>query len=135
MGYLADQMGIDGLWPANTRFGNHWVREPLYRQDDGQRVRQLLREIAIGAPHLDHIMPQGWSDPAERYWPDPPYDDTMAMDDIVRARNTTVDSIGNLALLEPQLNAKLRNADFEERRAIYGQARFIETRSLAERDH
>jgi hypothetical protein len=51
----------------------------------------------------------------------------MAMDGVVRGRNTNVDSIGNLALLEPQLNAKLRNADFAERRAIYGQARFIET--------
>ena len=58
MRYLADPMGIDGLWPANARFGNHWVREPLYRQDVGQRVRQLLREIAIEASHLDHIMPQ-----------------------------------------------------------------------------
>jgi len=48
-------------------------------------------------------MPQDWSDAAQRHWPDPPYNDTMAMDDIVRARNTAIDSIGNLTLLEPQL--------------------------------
>lgn len=147
MQYLADQLGIDGLWPANARFANHWVREPLYRQDSGQRMRQLLleleaaqsrrpfREITIEAPHLDHIMPQDWSDAAKRHWPDPSYDESMAMDDIVRARNTAVDSIGNLALLEPQLNAKLRNAGFEERRAIYGQSRYLATRALAEHDH
>ena len=76
-------------------------------------------------------MPQDWGDAAQRLWPDPPYADTMAMDDIVRARNTVVDSIGNLALLQPQLNAKLRNAGVEQRRAIYGQPRYLETRALA----
>ncbi len=144
--HLALQSGPDARWPNDHRFAIGWTEAPIFDRDGAQRALALLVELeaaesgrdaaAILAerPQVDHVMPQDWSGPGRARWPDPPAAASGALDDAFRRREQAIASIGNLALIEPNLNAKLGNAGFADRRPIYARSRYLTTKGLARRD-
>lgn len=144
--HLALQVGADAQWPNDPQFERHWRTTPIAARGGHGRALSLLialeadasgrpeSDIEAERPHVDHIMPRDWSDAERKRWPDPPIGPGVALDDAFRRRQTAIEAIGNLALVEPSLNAKLSNAGFDDRRAHYRRSRYVTTQALAEVD-
>lgn len=122
--YLAEparQQSQAALWPTNELLQERLVREPLYLYLTRGRLRMVLeaieeelrtnkaesKEVPRGL-HIEHIMPQKWHDN---------YPLVGEVNEEAKAdRDRAIHTIGNLTLVNGQLNAALSNAPWDRKR-------------------
>lgn len=122
--FLAGLEGEHHEWPSDAAFEDAWKRRPAYRELGPTRTAMILRAlndaefsrfhevVEIKSPlTVDHVMPQGWR--AKWQWPHPP---GMSATDAGYRRDEVLHTFGNLTLITGELNSKLKNATFDERR-------------------
>ena len=108
------------LWPSDTELEDAVLnrRLPQYAQ---RLVLTAIEKHLIpnwagnqdvaSHLHIEHIMPRGW---VPEYWPLPDTDDpSRAMDD----RDTAIETLGNLTLLNGRLNSSVSNAPWTTKRS------------------
>lgn len=127
---LSDLEGETSAWPSDERFMEAWQTQNIYQVLNNAKIIHILRrlsdsyltnrneEISIdGALTVEHLLPQGWIE----HWPLPDGTKGLAWNEIVaadpndprvsatRARNTALQTIGNLTLLTQALNSSVSN--------------------------
>ena len=120
--YLAQQTAYANLWPDDQSLLDKFLTEPLYWSMTAGRLNLILQGIegelrtkmseTQTVPHnlhIEHIMPQGWP----QNWPLP--DDTADKEKATEDRNRLIHSIGNLTLVNQQLNTALSNEPWEQK--------------------
>ena len=121
--YLAQQTTQAGRWPDDQELGERFVTAPLYRLLTQRRLRMVLTGIeerlrtpkaeSPEAPrdlHIEHIMPQAWYG---EHWGLPAGVEPV---EATANRNRAVHTIGNLTLVNKQLNSSLSNGPWLEKR-------------------
>lgn len=122
--HLADQKSQAARWPTNQELQERMVTAPLYRYLRPGRLGMVLEAIeerlrtnmaeSRQVPsnlHIEHIMPQSWYE----NWP-LGVDAGEKDEDATVYRNRAIHTIGNLTLVNMQLNSSLSNAPWERKR-------------------
>ena len=125
--YLGRQDAYANLWPNDQTLLDKFLTEPLYWSLTAGRLNLILQGIegelrssmaeTQQVPrnlNIEHIMPQGWF----QHWPLPT--DTDEEDMAIARRNRLLHSIGNLTLVNGQLNSTLSNAPWQNKRETLG---------------
>jgi hypothetical protein len=134
---LLSQAGDSGLWPDDAAFRESWLHKPLYGPLNSPKLVHLFgrlnqtfmssksENLAFSQqPTVEHIMPQGWLP----NWPLP--DGSKGLDFMelysasetdpraisTRARETAVQTLGNLTILSSGLNSAQSNLGWEQKR-------------------
>ena len=129
--YLAEQTAHANLWPDDRILEDAFLTLPLYWSLTQGRLRLVLEGIeeelrsnmaeSQAVPRgltIEHIMPQKW----QENWPLP-----TSATDVERAveerdhRNRIIHSIGNLTLVNGNLNSSLSNAPWVDKRKTLSQ--------------
>jgi hypothetical protein len=125
--YLSSRLADIDRWPDDAEWQRNWVMREQYRPNRQPRLRYILETIER-AKHtamtedlqirsvltIEHIMPQKW----QTKWALPGMDGVAESDygpdlsDRVRARNSIVNTIGNLTLITGALNTAVSNGHF-----------------------
>nr|WP_279330613.1 HNH endonuclease family protein [Sphingomonas oleivorans] len=114
-------------WPDDTEWRHHWIMREQYRNARQPRLRYIFEAIESAkqtplnenivirsALTIEHIMPQKW----HATWPLPGMEGVSEADyppelaNLVRARNSAVNAIGNLTLMTLALNLTISNGPF-----------------------
>ena len=118
--FLRSQKADSRKWPNDEDVREAFRILPLYRVLTRGRLRLILEGIE-GQLRLDsmadekqvprkltieHVMPQSWG----QNWPLPECLDESGIESFTQKRNHTIHTVGNLTLVNHQLNAKLSNA-------------------------
>ena len=129
--YLAEQTAHANLWPDDRTLEDAFLTLPLYWSLTRGRLRLVLEgieeelrsnmaesQIVPRGLTIEHIMPQKW----QENWPLP-----ADVTDVERAmeerdhRNRIIHSIGNLTLVNGNLNSSLSNAPWTDKRKTLSQ--------------
>ena len=125
--YLSGRVSDTDRWPDDAEWERNWVMREQYRSARQPRLRYILETIER-AKHtaktediqirstltIEHIMPQKW----QANWTLPGTESVAEMDygpellERVRARNSIVNTIGNLTLITSALNSSVSNGNF-----------------------
>lgn len=125
--YLSSRLADIDRWPDDAEWQRSWVMREQYRTNRQPRLRYILETIER-AKHtamtedlqirstltIEHIMPQRW----QTKWALPGMDGVAEVDytpdlsERVRARNSIVNTIGNLTLITGALNTAVSNGQF-----------------------
>lgn len=125
--YLSSRLADMDRWPDDAEWQHSWVMREQYRPTRQPRLRYILETIERvkhtamtedlqirSALTIEHIMPQKW----QTKWALPGMDGVAEADygpdlsERVRARNSIVNTIGNLTLITGALNAAVSNGSF-----------------------
>lgn len=111
-----------GLWPDDDEFSRAWLSEPIYNRLLRTRLQMILKAldekivsrygqdvIYTGKFSIEHILPQKW----EEHWP---LADSANSESAILHRKSLVHTIGNLTLVQGQLNPALSNAAWPRKR-------------------
>jgi uncharacterized protein with ParB-like and HNH nuclease domain len=122
--FLAELKGEHHEWPGDGGFRTAWLSKAAYRDMGAQRTAMILRAlndaefsrfhevVEIKSPlTVDHVLPQAW----RAKWP-PPLVPGLTPDLAAGRRDELLHTFGNLTLITGELNSKLKNAGFKERR-------------------
>lgn len=121
--YLAGQDAESRNWPSDAQLTDALVSLPLYRLLNRRRLRMILEALEddLRTPKseegrvtrkkltIEHLMPQKWHE----HWPISPGDDWL---DRVAVRDRTLNSIGNLTLVNKRLNPAMSNGPWDKKR-------------------
>ena len=125
--YLSSRLSDIDRWPDNAEWERSWVIREQYRSARQPRLRYILETIER-AKHtaktediqirstltVEHIMPQKW----QTNWALPGMEGVAEADygpelsERVRARNSVVNTFGNLTLITSALNSSVSNGNF-----------------------
>ncbi len=119
--FLAGQTADSRVWPDDASFEYAILDMPLYRLLTRGRLRMVLEaledaartglseesHVARGSLTVEHVLPQKW----QAHWP---LDDNDP--EIVGHRERMLHSLGNLTLVNGQLNPKMSNGTWEDKR-------------------
>jgi hypothetical protein len=125
--YLSGRLADMDKWPDDAEWQRSWVMREQYRTNRQPRLRYIL-ETLERAKHtamtedlhirstltIEHIMPQRW----QTKWALPGMDGVAETDyapelsEKIRARNSIVNTIGNLTLITGALNTAVSNGHF-----------------------
>ncbi len=125
--YLSSRLSDMDRWPDDAEWERSWVMREQYRSARQPRLRYILETIER-AKHtakteeiqirstltIEHIMPQNW----QTNWALPGMEGVAEADygpellERVRARNSIVNTIGNLTLITSALNSSVSNGNF-----------------------
>jgi hypothetical protein len=125
--YLSSRLADIDRWPDDAEWERSWVMREQYRPGRQARLRYILETIERGkrtartenlhirsALTIEHIMPQKW----QTYWALPGMESVTEADygpelsERVHARNSIVNTIGNLTLITSTLNSSVSNGHF-----------------------
>ena len=125
--YLKSQRAHANIWPNDQMLEDAFLTAPLYRSLTRGRLRLVLEGIetrlrtgmaeTADAPRnltIEHVMPQSW----RQFWPLPADLEEPGMAGVRRDR--IIQSIGNLTLVNEQLNPSLSNGPWESKRQGLG---------------
>ena len=126
--YLSNRLADMARWPDDSEWESSWVMREQYRSSNRTpRLRYVLETIER-AKHtaltedihirstltIEHILPQKW----QTNWALPGMEGVTEVDygpelsERIRARNSIVNTIGNLTLITGPLNSSVSNAHF-----------------------
>lgn len=124
MSYLSNRTADLDRWPDDAEWRRGWLMREQYKSARQPRLRYIFENIERAkhtaltedivirtALTIEHIMPQKW----EAAWPIAGIDATEISDldpefgDKIRARNASVNTLGNLTLLTAALNSTISN--------------------------
>ena len=125
--YLSSRLSDMDRWPDDAEWERSWVMREQYRSARQPRLRYILETIER-AKHtaktediqirstltVEHIMPQKW----QTNWALPGMEGVAEADygpelsERVRARNSVVNTFGNLTLITGALNSSVSNGNF-----------------------
>jgi len=119
--FLAGQTADSRLWPDDASFEYAILDMPLYRLLTRGRLRMVLESledaartglseeshVSRGTLTIEHVLPQKW----QAHWP-------LGNDDpeAVGHRERMLHSLGNLTLVNGQLNPKMSNGTWQQKR-------------------
>jgi hypothetical protein len=125
--YLSSRLADIDRWPDNAEWERSWVMREQYRPARQPRLRYILEAIERekytaktedfqirSTLSIEHIMPQVW----QTNWALPGMEGVTEADygpelsERVRARNSIVNTIGNLTLITSTLNSSISNGQF-----------------------
>lgn len=125
--YLSSRLSDMDRWPDDAEWELSWVMREQYRSARQPRLRYILETIErakhtaktediqiLSTLTIEHIMPQKW----QTNWALPGMEGVVEADygselsERIRARNSIVNSIGNLTLITSALNSSVSNGDF-----------------------
>lgn len=125
--YLSSRPADMDRWPDDAEWERGWVMREQYRSARQPRLRYILETIERekhtaktedfeirSTLTIEHIMPQKW----QTNWALPGMEDLAEADygpelsERVRARNSIVNTIGNLTLITGTLNSSVSNGPF-----------------------
>ena len=125
--YLKSQRAQANAWPNDRMLENAFLTAPLYWSLTRGRLRLVLEgieaELHTGMAEtadvprnltIEHVMPQSW----QQFWPLPADVEEPGMASVDRDR--IIQSIGNLTLVNKQLNPALSNDPWESKRKGLG---------------
>jgi len=125
--YLKSQRAQANAWPNDRMLENAFLTAPLYWSLTRGRLRLVLEgieaELHTGMAEtadvprnltIEHVMPQSW----QQFWPLPADVEEPGMASVDRDR--IIQSIGNLTLVNKQLNPTLSNGPWESKRKGLG---------------
>ena len=125
--YLKSQRAQANVWPNDRMLENAFLTAPLYWSLTRGRLRLVLEgieaELHTGMAEtadvprnltIEHVMPQSW----QQFWPLPADVEEPGMASVDRDR--IIQSIGNLTLVNKQLNPALSNGPWESKRKGLG---------------
>ena len=132
--YLREQTSEARMWPDNGDLKKAFDEQPLYWRLSRARLRMVLEAVGneLRMPMTDepnvprgltieHVMPQEW----RKKWPitgeSEEEKDESTILNTARERDRIVHTIGNLTLLTQNLNSKLSNAPWTEKRCPLAQ--------------
>ena len=124
--YLSSRLSDMDRWPDDAEWERSWVMREQYRTARQPRLRYILETIER-AKHtaktedihirstltIEHIMPQKW----QKNWALPGMEGVSEADygpellERIRARNSIVNTIGNLSLITSTLNSSVSNGN------------------------
>ncbi len=124
--YLSSRLSDMDRWPDDTEWERSWIMREQYRSARQPRLRYIL-ETVERAKHtaktediqirsiltIEHIMPQKW----QTNWALPGMEGVAEADygpdlsERIRARNSIVNTIGNLTLITSSLNSSVSNGN------------------------
>ncbi len=152
--FFAAQRAESARFPNDAEFGSAFLTKEVYGGGWDRRTRALLTRLdaaaqdrfddsvkILGDQTLEHVMPVRWA----KHWP--LADDTISPTDLVwdlglmpeidderrveiQERARTVNTIGNLVLVNQAKNSKLSNAAFDDKRALLADSAFKLTRQV-----
>lgn len=125
--YLSNRLADMDRWPDDSEWERSWVMREQYRSARQPRLRYVLETIE-SAKHtaltedihirstltIEHIMPQKW----QTNWALPGMEGVTEADygpeasERVRARNSIVNTFGNLTLITGAMNSSVSNGHF-----------------------
>ncbi|CAB3697128.1 DUF262 domain-containing protein [Achromobacter pestifer] len=125
--YLSSRLSDIDRWPDDADWERSWVMREQYRPARQPRLRYILENIELAkhtaktediqirsALTIEHIMPQKWQTnwalPGMEGVPEADYGPELS--ERVRARNSIVNTVGNLTLITSALNSAVSNGDF-----------------------
>ena len=127
--HLKSRNDWGSLWPDDRQLTDAFVRRPLYRILTRGRLRIVLEGIEeelrtnkVEDPNvprnltIEHVMPQAW----RNNWQLPNDVEGHAQAERDRDRDHIVHTIGNLKLVNSNLNSTLSNAPWHEKRKTLG---------------
>jgi len=129
-------------WPTNGEVVEKAISRPVFKEIKTPALRLILERLEIhhrnkktenteipAGLQIEHVMPQKWDAhwrlqgvaiPAEvALYPHLAKDDMASLADAIRHRNATLQTLGNLTLLNKYLNPAASNASFEEKLVEY----------------
>ena len=134
--------GTTRRWPTDADVIENVIDRQLYSELRTPSLRLILERLEVASRgkkaenafiaeglQIEHVMPQKWS----THWPlkgkvipqnvvDYPVlatNDLKELSDDIRSRNATLQTLGNLTLLNPYLNPAASNGSFELKRVEY----------------
>ncbi len=120
--HLDEQTAQAALWPDDNELRESFLNAPLYQYLTPRRLRLVLEGIeeevrtnktesgeVPGELEIEHVMPQAW--PAN--WPLP--DDVDDYEEARAIRERAIHTIGNLTLVNRQLNPALSNVPWDQK--------------------
>lgn len=134
--------GTTRLWPTDANVIEKAINRPVFKELRTPALRLILERLETqlrnkktentGIPsglQIEHVLPQKWTTHwllKERAIPEnvaqSPYlakDDLAEMAEFVRLRNNTLQTLGNLTLLNKYLNPAASNSSFEDKLIEY----------------
>lgn len=124
IGHLKKQQAHTRIWPPDEDFRHEFCNRPLYGRMARRKVAMLLRaldeklkesslteqvSIDYGKLSIEHIMPDHWQ---TENWPLPKVDGAS----VAEERNKLLHTMGNLTLVTPNLNSKMADKSWENKR-------------------
>jgi hypothetical protein len=125
--YLSSRTTDLDRWPDDAEWRRNWVTREQYRTARQPRLRYIFEEIERAkhtsltedivirsALTIEHIMPQKW----QAAWPFPGMEGLTQQEyspelvNQIRARNSSINVIGNLTLMSQALNSTVSNGPF-----------------------
>ena len=128
---LSDQVGESGAWPTDEQFETEWMTAYAYHRLNNPKMVHILRRLSnsyLNDKHeklsidqsvtVEHILPQTWFE----HWPLPSgargledaklwaEDADPAVVAATKARNSALQTFGNLTILTQALNSSVRNS-------------------------
>lgn len=123
LNYLSAPESAGNEWPDNPSLLETFLHRPVYKLTPANRINLILRGIegelrstmsevqdVPTSLHIEHIMPQGWT----QNWPLPT---RRNLEKNTEERNRIIHTMGNLTLVSDKLNSTLSNAVWEDKRA------------------
>jgi hypothetical protein len=135
--HLAEQNGESGEWPSDSKFGEAWASKHAYQTLNNAKIVYILKRLSdsfLGGKTevltydepltVEHILPQAWI----QHWPLPNGSRGMAASELwtadpaeprasaTRARNSALQTFGNLTILSQRLNSAVSNSRWEEKK-------------------
>lgn len=136
-GVLSLLTGDSSMWPRDAEFSEAWLTRHAYRDLNQTRIVHILKRlnevyytpknetIVLSGPlTIEHILPQSWT----AHWPlsdgsrgldwaelsNAEHDDPVAI--MTRARNSALQTFGNLTLLTQELNSSVSASAFSKKK-------------------
>ena len=126
--YLSTRVVDSERWPDDLEWRRNWVFRQQYKSARQPRLRYIFEAIEgakrtplneniliRSALTVEHIMPQGWRStwPLEASQENGEDNRDPALESLAHARDSAVNTLGNLTLLTQALNSTVSNGPFE----------------------
>ena len=121
--HLDEQTAQAARWPGDRELHDSFLKAPLYQYLSTPRLRLVLEGIeeevrtnkaesgqARGTLQIEHVMPQAWPDK----WP--LQGDVDGYEEARATRERAIHTIGNLTLVNRDLNSAMSNAPWDQKR-------------------
>jgi hypothetical protein len=134
--------GVTRQWPTDAQVIEKAISRQVFKEIKTPALRLILERLELhfrskksenteipAGLQIEHVLPQKWAAhwplkgktiPADvMTYPHLAKDDLEGFGDLVRARNSTLQTLGNLSLLNQYLNPAASNGSFEMKKAEY----------------